>query len=564
MPNIRIDLLAPIHHGQPLTFRSPADCSQVTGLIIYYPEAGTTASTLFQFADAHGNNVGNIDNLFAENVLVKVILDTTLNKAYVQNADTNAYLEDQLARKASAHKVSSGSVIDASDSVTAPLHGLKLYGKTTQVTTTGKNLLPCPYDIGTSSTKSGVTATVSEDGKITLNGTATADVWFYLTKTSNDHTTGLQLPVGKYFLTGIVNEEGKFNLAVVIYKNGAVQRSAHTHVQFEVLDVAERLEVRIQVYSGTTMNNVVFEPMISQSGDGIYERYTGGIPSPNPDYPQELVKAGASGSIVSTITDGTDSNVQTITAQTPNGLPGIPVASGGNYTDENGQQWICDEIDFARGVYVQRVRELDFATFNWKRTAYSNEVQKGYYAKVNGFYDSRYNFFHTHYKWLGYTCGSEAGANALGATQSTFNNRTIGEIGFCSKSSGQDNFAVVVGINDGTPVGILQLVCVEPVETPLTAEELAQYAALHTNKPETVVYNDAGAEMEVSYFTPTSAIPIKYGQSYERGKLLTIDEFGCVAKTRGLPSMVGIVASDVDITAGTSVDGSWEYYDVYK
>lgn len=225
--------------------------------------------------------------------------------------------------------------------------------------------------------------------------------------------------------------------------------------------------------------------------------------TPTPEAPVELVTAGASGSIVLTITDGTDENKQTITVQTPNGLPGIPVESGGNYTDENGQQWICDEIDFARGVYVQRVRNLDFSTFTWKRTAYSNEVQKGYYATVNGFYKSRHNFFHTHYRWLGYTCGSEAGANAVGATQSAFNARTIGEIGFCSKSSGQDNFAVVVGINDGTPVGILQLVCVEPIETPLTAEELAQYAALHSNKPNTMVYNDAGAGMKIAYVADT-------------------------------------------------------------
>ena len=46
---------------------------------------------------------------------------------------------------------------------------------------------------------------------------------------------------------------------------------------------------------------------------------------------------------------------QTLTLSTPNGLPGIPVTSGGNYTDENGQQWICDEVDLGRGVYVQRV-----------------------------------------------------------------------------------------------------------------------------------------------------------------------------------------------------------------
>lgn len=227
--------------------------------------------------------------------------------------------------------------------------------------------------------------------------------------------------------------------------------------------------------------------------------------TPTPDAPVDLVTAGASGSIVLTITDGTDENKQTITAQTPNGLPGIPVASGGNYTDENGQQWICDEIDFARGVYVQRVRNLDFSTFTWRATSYKNEVQKGYYATVIGFYNSRHNFFHTHYRWLGYEVGSGSGANAVGASQAGFNARTIGEIGFCSKSDGQDTFGVVVGINDGTPVGILQLVCVEPIETPLTADELSAYAALHTIKPETTVYNDAGAGMKLSYVADTKA-----------------------------------------------------------
>lgn len=45
---------------------------------------------------------------------------------------------------------------------------------------------------------------------------------------------------------------------------------------------------------------------------------------------------------------------QSLTVQTSDGLLGIPVTSGGNYTDANNQQWICDEIDFERGMYVQR------------------------------------------------------------------------------------------------------------------------------------------------------------------------------------------------------------------
>lgn len=112
MANIRIDLEATVVNGQALTFKSPADCSQVTGLIIYYPDGGTTTSKTFQFADAHGNNVGSV-SLFAENVLVKVILDTDAGKAYVQNADTNAYLEGQLAGKAPIEHDQSASTITA-------------------------------------------------------------------------------------------------------------------------------------------------------------------------------------------------------------------------------------------------------------------------------------------------------------------------------------------------------------------------------------------------------------------------------------------------------------------
>lgn len=46
---------------------------------------------------------------------------------------------------------------------------------------------------------------------------------------------------------------------------------------------------------------------------------------------------------------------QLLTLSTPNGLPGIPVASGGNYTDPHGQQWVCDEVDLERGIKVLRI-----------------------------------------------------------------------------------------------------------------------------------------------------------------------------------------------------------------
>lgn len=137
MANIRIDVLYEIKDGTEIVFRSPVDCSKVTGLIVYYTRKdGNTTSREFAFADAHGNNVGDIPYLFAENVVVKVILDVTTGMAFVQNADTNAYIERTFAKKKDSAtaiiNTADGKVVSVSDSVNRPLHGLKLYGKTTQ------------------------------------------------------------------------------------------------------------------------------------------------------------------------------------------------------------------------------------------------------------------------------------------------------------------------------------------------------------------------------------------------------------------------------------------------
>ena len=100
MPKIRVDLESTVINGQTLTFKSPADCSDITGLVVYYPEGNTTTSKNFKFVDAHGVDVGSgTISLFAANALVKVVLDTDQGKAYVQNADTNAYIENTFVKK---------------------------------------------------------------------------------------------------------------------------------------------------------------------------------------------------------------------------------------------------------------------------------------------------------------------------------------------------------------------------------------------------------------------------------------------------------------------------------
>lgn len=108
--NIRVDLNTPIKDGTEVVFRSPVDCSQVTGLKVYYPGESGNASKEFAFADAHGNNVGDIPHLFAGNVAVKVILDVITGRAFVQNADTNAYLEGRFTELENAIAAGGGNI----------------------------------------------------------------------------------------------------------------------------------------------------------------------------------------------------------------------------------------------------------------------------------------------------------------------------------------------------------------------------------------------------------------------------------------------------------------------
>lgn len=98
--NIRVDLNTAIADGTEVVFRSPADCSQVTGMVVYH----NGGKTEFAFADAHGNNVGDIDHLFAENAVVKVILDVATSMAFVQNADTNGYIEGTFVKSVNGKK----------------------------------------------------------------------------------------------------------------------------------------------------------------------------------------------------------------------------------------------------------------------------------------------------------------------------------------------------------------------------------------------------------------------------------------------------------------------------
>jgi hypothetical protein len=221
--------------------------------------------------------------------------------------------------------------------------------------------------------------------------------------------------------------------------------------------------------------------------------------TPTPENPVELVSAGSVGSIGVTITDEADQNAQTLTASTPNGLPGIPVASGGNYTDENGQQWICDEIDFARGVYERRIgiavydgsddEEWQVLTTRSGSKRFLIQIPTSKpvdSAKVANLLNSQF---------LSMSADSIYANDAVGCAI----NQNSSLIVHTPQIQTLDALKAHL---ENKPMTVAYELAT-PVETPLSAEELAQYAALHTNKPNTTVYNDAGAGMKLAYVADT-------------------------------------------------------------
>ena len=97
MANIRVDVSRPIVDGDSITFKAPCACTAVTGIKVYYPavtdSSVTTKNMTFTMKDCHGNSLTGVGNLFSSGAYVTVVLNTTSKIAYLQNADTNKYLE---------------------------------------------------------------------------------------------------------------------------------------------------------------------------------------------------------------------------------------------------------------------------------------------------------------------------------------------------------------------------------------------------------------------------------------------------------------------------------------
>lgn len=482
---------------------------------------------------------------------------------------------------------------------------ITLHGKSMQGSTTGAQLFP-PPSIG-SVEKNGITLDYMEDGKIHIRGTAEITTDFYVSR--------LQLSAATYTLSMGVKIDTRVLRVALVDDIGVPYFDVRSDYTTDTIKKPIEVELLLRVFTGKTIDLTV-QPMFNSGSTPLpWEPYTGGKPSPSPEYPQGIESAGDVGEIAlnvlgknlipfkeipkstsNGITITTKSNgivhfkgtatadydsptlslqgvslpkgryliflhhntimlqivvkkmagniiwyaniaiiedgdellycyftilkgatvnedayvymqmdnggtlsksdfepykpAQKLIIPTSGGLPGIPVSSGGNYTDEKGQQWVCDEVDFKKGVYVQRVaKEIPKTSFNVKET-----------VDVEG----RYSFtsaFKNIYKNGSNKCLISHGIyGSWGIKKNTWAITSTAFIYSPAERTTVDKIKekILPLINSDNPLTFLgQLET--PIEIPLTTDQLAKYKALKTYSPTTTVINDAGAGMSVGY-----------------------------------------------------------------
>ena len=200
--------------------------------------------------------------------------------------------------------------------------------------------------------------------------------------------------------------------------------------------------------------------------------------TPTPDAPVPIVSAGDGGSVAVTLSDG-NGKTQTLTLPTPNGLPGIPVASGGNYTDSTGQQWVCDEVDLERGVKVQRigkerVNTSDGGINEQYRLALDipgNEGKDGAFPCIIS--------IKPYTPWTSCVAGTKLYLKNITKSEGSF-------------YTAEELKALAIDVDFAYQLAT-------PIETPLTPAEIAAYKALTAYGPDTVMQASDGAGVKLEY-----------------------------------------------------------------
>lgn len=400
------------------------------------------------------------------------------------------YVDQQLIRTA-VKPVKTGELISITDSIEYPFVGLTVYGKSTQDGTPSPEN---PIPIVSAGASGNIETTIT--GKNLLTGRLYYGAYDHsFAYIQNEDVVSLPyvpkreyggvcytVPAkkGKTYTFSVTNPNANARLFLALYKT------------FE--DTSDYRKAISKIEGMPTVS-------ITPSEDGILVclisgTWTDGTTTIHECTASELLQL----EIGSTATAYEAPHSQSITVATPNGLPGIPVGSGGNYTDSSGQQWVCDEVDLAQGVYVNRIH-----LFNAKDVAW---------------YDTWNSIF-----------PDESGISIVFNTPGA--KYTIGYVGFCNVFK-NGNITLVSNINTfsttqgGGGLGVrvsktiasnleewneyinthdvIFALAYKPenyIETPIPEETLQAYRALHLYYPNTNIFGTDNVGLKAQYVADT-------------------------------------------------------------
>lgn len=574
-------------------------------------EVTTQIQTVGNNQVSNVNNAGTTQVSNVQNKGTEVL--ASIPDTYTELDASVKQLNEQIKGKApvitESTTIQSGSPTTVTDSAEMPLQDMVIYGKSKQKTTTGKNLLPITDKDVTQ--VNGVTFTKNGDGTCTVNGTASSTAWYRL---GSDFT----VQAGTYTISDgtVSNNQSHFS------DDNLTAGYNYSEKRTVTYDSEHIFKPYIRINVGSVLNNVTFKPMLNLGSEALpFEPYTGGKPSPSPEYPQEIVSAGENGSIGIEITgknllnedkyysaykqtggiykvDNVKANdiiiifdssmvgktytascnlncpntvsgvlleanidnekergniiftnksgiskitftpktvrdnikitygtgkgdiifsdfqieagsfatsyesyktPSTATIPLQNGLPGIPVTTGGNYTDENGQQYICNEIDFAAGKYVQRVKEIVLDGSDDEVWKYNIGAHRANIILNNGnlgTYDQRgIASMCSNLLWNRNVYSDSNRENGYLINNNIFFVRVAESLALNT----EPDFRTWIASNPIT----LQYVLATPIETDLSEAQIQAYKSFTTFKPTSIISNDAGAQMEVEYACDT-------------------------------------------------------------
>ena len=198
-------------------------------------------------------------------------------------------LKEDLSNKITKFYASNQGETHLADSDNGKIMDMVLYGKSEQKSTMGKNLLKLS-ETNAQGSANGLLATMNTDGSISVTGTSTPN-WSNITKLNNE----CHIDNATYTFSVDKNPDIVIGLKLGRTKLDDANYQIHRIMQnqlsctFETGASNEYCSLFLEGLTVGKSYNFTIYPMLELGTEATaYEPYTGGQPSPSPDYPQEI------------------------------------------------------------------------------------------------------------------------------------------------------------------------------------------------------------------------------------------------------------------------------------